>query len=439
MKHEVKFLSVSAVALLTIVAGAANAGNSHNAHNVSVETYGAKLSNAGQAALAQRAPEAIASQRASTVRQQSAHAAGPLISNRAAYEIKPAPAGPVSANSGAYVVNTAFANSAALQADTDRLRRLQQENENLRRRNEQLVRSSNSGGGANLGADLPPNAKSGECYARVLIPAKYESLTERVLDREGGDRVEIIPAEYTWDEQTVTTREASERIEVIPATYKNVTETIEVEPARTELKTVPARYENVSEKILVREAYTTWKKGSGPITKVDEATGEIVCLVEVPAEYRTVVRKELREPAKTEEVFIPAKTRTVTKRVLDRPASTRAVPIPAQYDTVRVRKLVRPAQERRIPIEATYKNVTKQRKISDEKLEWREILCETNTTPNVIRRVQSALRREGYNPGVADGVLGGQTLTALRAYQVDNNLPSGQLTIATVRRLGIRQ
>ena len=72
-------------------------------------------------------------------------------------------------------------------------------------------------------------------------------------------------------------------------------------------------------------------------------------------------------------------------------------------------------------------------------MEWREILCETNTTPDVIRRVQGALRREGYNPGVADGVLGGQTLTALRAYQVDNNLPSGQLTIATVRRLGIRQ
>ncbi|MEO0320362.1 MAG: peptidoglycan-binding domain-containing protein, partial [Pseudomonadota bacterium] len=100
-------------------------------------------------------------------------------------------------------------------------------------------------------------------------------------------------------------------------------------------------------------------------------------------------------------------------------------------------KLVRPAQERRIPIEATYRTLTKQRKVSDERLEWREILCETNTTPGVIRKVQIALRRAGYNPGGVDGVLGAQTISALRAYQVDQGLPSGQLTMATIRRLGV--
>ncbi len=421
MRKNMKILSVCTTALLCGLAGGAIAGDKNRTYDVPVATYGATLSQAGEAALkTNRAYKAPVAQ----------------VQN---YQVAPAPAGAVSANSGALVVSSAAVHNASLaQDDAERLRRLQEENAKLRSRNEQLVRSSTGGSSGNYAADLPPNAKSGECYARVLIPAKYETLTERVLDREASDRVEIIPAEYTWDEQSVLTREASERIEVIPATYKNVTETIEVEPARTELKTVPARYENVSEKILVREAYTTWKKGSGPITKVDEATGEIVCLVEVPAEYRTVVRKELREPAKTQEVYIPAKTRTVTRRVIDRPATTRAVPIPATYDTVRVRKLVRPASERRIPIEATYKNVTKQRKVSDESLEWREILCETNTTPDVIRRVQAALKREGYNPGGTDGVLGGQTLSALRAYQADNNLPSGQLTMATVRRLGIR-
>ncbi len=317
--------------------------------------------------------------------------------------------------------------------ELERLRNLERENVRLR---QQL---QTSGGNSGLAADLPPNAKKGECYARVAIPAKYETTTERVLDREGADRIEVIPAEYANESQRVLTREASERIEVIPATYKQVTETVEVEPARTELKTIPARYENVTERILVREAYTTWKKGTGPITRVDEATGEILCLVEVPAEYNTVVRKELKTPARTEEVFIPAKTRTITRRVIDQPAATRVVPIPAQYDTISVRKLVRPAQERRVPIAATYKTVAKQRKVSDERLEWREILCETNTTPNVIRDVQRALIREGYKPGTPDGVLGGQTLTALRAFQVDNGLPRGQLTIATVRRLGINR
>ena len=342
-------------------------------------------------------------------------------------------------NQAAYAAVSSAQPAQLTPEQQQRMRQLEEENRRLRERNQLLQQTSTSGGapGGGAAADLPPNAKKGECYARVLIPAQYETLTEQVLDREAAERIEIIPAEYTYEEQTVLTREASERIEVIPATYKTVTETIEVEPARTELKTIPARYENVTERVLVREAYTTWKKGTGPITRVDEATGEIMCLVEVPAEYKTVVRKELKTPARTEEVFVPAKTRQVTKRVLDQQATTRTIPVPAQYDTVRVRKLVRPAQERRVPIQATYNTVTKQRKITDERLEWREILCETNTTRDVIRRVQVALRQAGYNPGGADGVLGVQTMRALQSYQQSNGLPSGQLTMATIRRLGV--
>jgi len=396
---------------------------------VSVVTNGAQVSSGalGTAGLSTNSGSGLqtsAQNGVAAVRNASfsgATAAGAGLSNGAAYTTSAA----------------ALAQDANIsQEELERLRRLERENRALR---ERLERSTSGGSstGSNFAADLPPNAKKGECFARVLIPGQYETLTERVLDREGADRVEVIPAEYTWEEETVLTREASERIEVIPATYRTETQTIEVEPARTELKTVPARYENVTERILVREAYTTWKKGTGPITKVDEATGEIMCLVEVPAEYKTVVRKELKTPARTEEAYIPAKTKTVTRRVLDQPATTRSVPIPAKYDTLRVRKLVRPAQERRVPVEATYKTVSKQRKISDERLEWREILCETNTTPDVIRKVQIALRSAGYNPGGADGVLGAQTLSALRSYQVDNNLASGQLTMATIRRLGV--
>lgn len=435
MKMKFGLMSVCTAALLAgcATSGDANAGSQTRASEVPVVTHGATVTgrsvNSNGTILTNQGYANNGYANSGYV-SNGTRASAPTVRN-AQY----ASTGAGVSGSSAYAA--ALQDATISQEELERLRRLERENANLRQRNEQLQRTSSSGGTSGNAADLPPNAKKGECYARVLIPGQYESTTERVLDREGGDRVEVIPAEYTWEQQSVLTREASERIEVIPATYKTVTETIEVEPARNELKTIPARYENVSEKILVREAYTTWKKGTGPITKVNEATGEIMCLVEVPAEYRTVVRKELKEPARTDDVFIPAKTRTVTRRVIDQPASTRAVPIPAQYDTVRVRKLVRPAQERRIPVEATYKSVTKQRKVTDERLEWREILCETNTTPNVIRRVQAALQREGYRPGGVDGVLGEQTIRALRAYQVDNDLPSGQLTMATVRRLGV--
>jgi hypothetical protein len=56
-----------------------------------------------------------------------------------------------------------------------------------------------------------------------------------------------------------------------------------------------------------------WKKGRGPIEKIDAATGEIMCLVEVPATYK----------------------------VMDTPPTTREVTVPAEYKTVKVQKLSR--------------------------------------------------------------------------------------------------
>ncbi len=333
--------------------------------------------------------------------------------------------------------------------DSQRMAQLERELASLRSENSQLKSSSRNSSGKPVAmsgnADLPP-AKPGECYARILIPANYETSTDKVVDVEAAERVEIIPAKYEWVEERVLVAEASERLEVIPATYKTVTEMVTVEPARDELRTVPAKYKSVTERVLVREGYTTWKKGEGPIggsfsggTVKDTRelpTGEIMCLVEVPAEYRTVSKQVLVEPARTTKTVVPAQSKTVTKRVVATPATTRKVAIPAKYDTVRVRKLVTPTSERRIPIPATYKTVTKQKKVTEERLVWREVLCDTNTTPGVIKRVQEALNKQGFTVAV-DGVLGPSTLRALDAYQRRNNLGTGGLTMATVKKLGV--
>lgn len=346
--------------------------------------------------------------------------------------------------------------SASSSREMRKLAELERQNAQLRSANAGLksdlssVRSSAgsrrmASGGNGSSADLPP-AKPGECYARILIPAKYQTSTEKMVDVEASERIEVIPATYEAVTERVLVREASERLEVVPATYRNVTETIVVEPARTELRTIPAKYETRTERVLVREGYTTWKKGSGPIggalgggTITDTrgtSTGEIMCLVEVPPEYRTVTKKVLVRPASTTPINTAAKTRSVTRRVVATPATTRAVPIPAKYDTVSVRKQVRPAAERRIPIPATFRTVTKQRKVGDESLVWREILCETNTTPDVIRRVQTALKAKGFSVQ-SDGVLGPSTMRALDAYQRRENLGTGGLTMATVKKLGV--
>lgn len=59
-------------------------------------------------------------------------------------------------------------------------------------------------------------------------------------------------------------------------------------------------------------------------------------------------------------------------------------------------------------------------------------------TPNLIRQVQKALAKAGYKPGPADGVSGPRTLAALKSFQQDNNLASGELTKETLRALSVQ-
>jgi len=301
-------------------------------------------------------------------------------------------------------------------------------------RDQRIASLQGQGGSGSL---LPPAAKPGECYARAFVEPKYKPVSKTVLKREAGERVETTPARYEWVEQRVLAQEASQQLKVIPAKYGWKEEQVLVKEASTQLIEQPAVYENAQEKVLVRDAYTTWKKGRGPIERIDNATGEIMCLIEVPAQYQTVTKRVVKTPASVREVKLPAEYKMVKRRVVVEPAKTVTVEIPEQYKTVKVRKLAQKASERRIEIPAEYQDVSDKVLVSEGHLEWRPILCETNTSPDIVRKLQMALRNAGHNPGAADGVLGRSTMDAVTSYQKANGLASGQLTIKTLRSLKV--
>ena len=72
-------------------------------------------------------------------------------------------------------------------------------------------------------------------------------------------------------------------------------------------------------------------------------------------------------------VEIPASYKTVQKQVLVKPATTREVEIPAQYEMRKVQKMTEPAHDNHIQIPAEYKTVTKTEKVSDGFWEWRKV------------------------------------------------------------------
>ncbi len=286
---------------------------------------------------------------------------------------------------------------------------------------------------------LPPNAKPGECYARVFTPPAYNTESEKVLKRQASEQIEIIPAKYEWVEEKVLIKDTSYELEVVPGEYDTVEEKVMVKPATKEVKEIPAEYEWVEEKILDKPAYTVWKKGRGPIERIDNGTGEIMCLVEIPATYKTVKKQVVKKPASTAEVEIPAEFVTVKKVVTKTEPTTRKVEIPAEYKTVKTLKLVSEAKINKTPIPEEYEDITKTVKVSEGKMEWRPVLCETNLTPEVITSIQNALQSAGYYKGPIDGAIGSQSIAALKSFQREKGMSEGGLTIESLKELGVIQ
>ena len=429
-----------------------------------------------------------------------------------------------------------------------------------------------------------PDAKPGECYAKVVIPAKYEVQTQELEIRQASEKIKVIPAKYEMGSEKVLVKEASTKIVPVPATYGTAAEKVETKPAATSWKVslkkgatpvspallaaakasgieldaakpgmcyreyfqpaqyktetsevlvsevsekvevvaakyewaeekvlikeaskkviaVPATYEIATEKVMIEPEKIVWQKGRGLVERID-TTGEIMCKVKIPAKYKTIEKRVVKTPATTKVVEIPAeytmqkvrklvtpaqekriaipekkstvsktvlvseetfawsalgdktvagsrtgnqicltatpaKFKTVTRKVVKTAATVKVIQIPAEYKNIKVRKLVQPAQEQRIVIPAKTQVVQKSVKVSDERMEWRQVLCETNMSANVVTDIQRALQTSGFNPGPIDGVIGSATLRAIDNYQNKNSLNRGGVTYETIKALGV--
>jgi hypothetical protein len=327
---------------------------------------------------------------------------------------------------------------------------------------------------AQIAMSLPSNAKAGECYARVVTAPTFETKTERIVKREASARVEVIPASFDQTTERVLVKEGGEKIVIVdengmPYTgsrkptvrtlqdgtievesieFETVTERVLVREAYDKLEVVPAVYETQSDRVMVAPARTEWKPSEGRIygnavrdgsgtlvTKATEA-GQLMCLVEIPAEYRTVTKRTLKSPATHRAVAVPAEYRTITRRI-PKKLFTKIVKTDPVYETISKRVVKMAAREVRHEIPAEYETITSRVKVSDGDVTWMPVLCEVNVTNATVMQIQRALAAKGHRPGSVDGVWGAQTATAIAAFQQANGLATGELTLETIERLGV--
>lgn len=294
-----------------------------------------------------------------------------------------------------------------------------------------------------LGPALAEDA-TGTCYAPVLIPETFETVTEQVLHEPERTEIRIYPAEYRTVPQLIEVKQAATEYRIVPAVYEAVTEQVLVRPERTETVVIPAEYETYTEHVLVRQAYSVLDlkedvAGRG-IAGEDDASkppgNEVLASVEVPAEYKTITRTRIVKPEQSETHIIPAEYQTLVKQVLVEPARVEPVTIPAEYETLMIEQLVRPAREEIVSLPATYRTVEKQIVTGEGRAEWKTVLCDEDMSPGTITALQKALSQIGHAVEI-DGKFGPATMSALEGYQREQGLGVGQLSLETLEALGI--
>jgi hypothetical protein len=227
----------------------------------------------------------------------------------------------------------------------------------------------------------PQNAPVGCCYGKLVKPPTYKELIIKYIKEDGGYKVNVQNAQFKEVEKKILVRPAYHKIEVIPA-----------------------KYETKQEKIIIAPARAVWTYKNG-----------IYCKVEVPAEYVTIERKVLVQPPQCKRVLVPAEYKVIKVKELVKDASCNKKPLPPKYDVVKKTFMVKGPE-----------------------VIWDAVLCDINLKPEQIKEIQAKLQELGYYHGPINGQLDEATMAAVVKFQVDNNLPAGNISIETLEKMGLK-
>ena len=232
---------------------------------------------------------------------------------------------------------------------------------------------------AALPSGPPSYAEPGQCYQRVRVEAVYDTIAETIVTQDRYEEYDVRQARLEAVTRDYVSREAGMRYIVTEPVYETRSEQVLVRPAYTEYEVTPAVHETVSERVLVREARMVWRRGHVPGARAvrhDPETGDVWCLVEEPAEYRTIERNVVVRPAQLREVTVPAEYATIERDVLVQEASVREVPIAEERSSYGAHVLAGAARVDSRVIEGREVTVDRYELVSGERYEWRVVDCD---------------------------------------------------------------
>ncbi|MEW5839025.1 MAG: peptidoglycan-binding domain-containing protein [Pseudomonadota bacterium] len=285
----------------------------------------------------------------------------------------------------------------------------------------------------------PTSAENADaaCWAQATIYPMRTVTPLEIVTRDAVNDIQLRPAVLRPEQRSYIVRQGAKTYRVEAPTYKQVREQELVRPEVRRSVVVPAVFDTKEERIEVESERKLLVPCVTPGAKKSRAsTSRSLCTQIQPARYQTLTRKTLVSPETLREEVEPAVYKTVTRWVVDQPARVVEIELPEKTASIEVQYLAKPEQidEKQMPPHIV--NIEQIRYSGMPMPVWRQAPCPGQLDEDLIKQLQNALNNAGHASGEADGKLGKKTLQAVFAYQREQGLASGALTLETLHKLG---
>lgn len=322
-------------------------------------------------------------------------------------------------------------------------------------------------------------APLGTCYYEHYVPNRYKDISEKILTAEPSSRIVVSPAIYKTIRKKIITNNTTTKLISVPIKYEKVKEDVTIEPARSEwrkttckdrgcdesevvcLVEVPRTFKMITKKVILKPAIAkkvniepTYTYVSSEVLVKPATTKTIV----IPAKYKIINKRKKVEneryfwtDSRDKDAYtrlknkcdkiclveIPAIYKNISKKIVVKPTTTKKVTVEEKYTTVRIKQIIKPAFFKTITVPAEYIEVRVEKERTKGFAKWIPIVCESTMNSTLVKKIQIALKYQGYYSGEIDGEWGFEEKDAIRAYQKAKGLSVTRLSIETMKSLGI--
>lgn len=278
----------------------------------------------------------------------------------------------------------------------------------------------------------PPNARPGQCFARVLVPATY--VADQALNvaiEDGYVMPRVADAKFSQPvARDVIASDGYKTFQVTNPEFGYVDEKIVLVPAHHKVVVTPPMAHQGFKTYVVKKPTLVWRRGSdlSNVRRINGATGETYCLVEEYGETVNVPYTSYSAP-KADVKFVPVAEQSIVNRrqIVTKEASVREVYVPpvlnAKNPRVNTQELISDAQiigEDRIAPRTT--TINTQRLDKPEYYTWVEVPCDNSNVQKVSVDLSSNQRVTNSNVAPSDVVSAKKPLNAVTAANVQKRL-----------------